>query len=312
MAMKQILLILLVCLIFLVGSVQAQEDPTLDNLEIAIWPEFDRPEVLVIQRGVLAADTSLPVAMEIRVPASAGQPSAVAYVDETGQRLNQQYTTRTEDDWLVVAFELASRGFQLEYYDPLSIETSAREYTYTYLADYSITEFTVEFQVPLTAQDFSLEPAADSVATQSDGLVYHTVTPGSLAQGEQRSWTMTYEKDNDDLTISAFAQPETSVPTPAPVAGSDDSSTVLIFLVAFVALIGVGGAAFWLGRRTQEPEPEPAPSARHKRRGSGRGGVTAAQSSRPSGLETSFYCHQCGTELRSDSEFCHRCGTAVR
>jgi hypothetical protein len=310
--MKQSLLILTVCLFVLVGLAKAQQEPTLANLEVAIWPEFDQPEVLVIQRGLLAEDVSLPVGMEIRIPASAGQPSAVAYVDEAGQRFNQQYTTRAEGDWLIVAFELTSKGFQLEYYDPLATDSSGqREYAYTYVADYPVADFTVEFQVPPTAGDFALEPPADAVATESDGLVYHSVAAGSLAEGEQLSWTMTYQKGNEDLTVSAFAQPDTSVPTASPAGGDDTSSTVLIFFVAFVALVAVGGAAFWLGRQTQEPvEVESASSPSHKRRGSGRGGQT--QSQRVSSLQTSLFCHQCGAELRRDSEFCHRCGTRVR
>jgi hypothetical protein len=258
-------------------------------------------------------DVSLPVDMEIRIPASTGQPSAVAYVDEAGQRFNQQYTTRAEGDWLIVAFELASQGFQLEYYDPLATDSSGqREYAYTYEADYPVADLAVEFQVPLTAEDFVLDPPADAVATESDGLVYHSVDAGSLAQGEQLSWMVTYQKDNEDLTASAFAQADTSVPTASPAGGGDDSSsTVLIFFVAFVTLVAVGGAAFWLGRRTQEPvEVESASSTRHKRRGSGRGGQT--QSQRASSLQTSLFCHQCGAELRRDSEFCHRCGTRVR
>jgi hypothetical protein len=313
MAMKRFLFLVFACLLLGVAFVYAQEEPALDNLEIAIWPEYDRPEVLVIQRGLLAADTSLPAAMEIRIPASAGQPSAVAYVDETGQRLNQQYTTREEGDWLVVSFDLASLGFQLEYYDPLVAESSGqREFTYSYVADYPVAELTVEFQVPLTAQDFALEPEADSVATESDGLVYHSVAAGSLEQGEQRDWTMTYQKDDDTLTVSAFAQPEAPAPTASPAVGSDDNSVVWIFLVAFVALVAVGGGAFWLGRRTQEPAEAPVASTRHKRRGSGRGGGSQSQSSRSPALQASLYCHQCGAELRPDSDFCHRCGTQVR
>ena len=81
--------------------------------------------------GVLAGDTLLPVPLEIRIPASAGQPTAVAYADQGGQTFNQPYTTRVEGEWLVVAFELNSLGFQLEYYAPLAIDSAGqRSFTF--------------------------------------------------------------------------------------------------------------------------------------------------------------------------------------
>jgi hypothetical protein len=312
--MKRLILTLVFALTALAGPVQAQDTPTLSSLEIALWPEFDKPEVLVIYRGLFASDTPLPVPVEIYLPARVGQPSAVAYVDQDGQRFNQEHTTRVEGESLVVSFELATPGLQLEYYDTLAVDSAGqRTYDYVYAADYPITALDLEFQVPPTAEGFSLEPPADSVTQQSDGLTYHLVQAGPVEQGEMNGWTFTYQKADSDLTVSAFVQPETpetAAPLPMEDAGN---STIWIFLVAFVALIGVGAAAFWLGRRTQPiSQAVPPPSQRHKRRGSGRGEQPQPQRAPLSGNQDAFFCHQCGAELRSDSEFCHHCGAAVR
>jgi len=291
------------------ASIKAQDTPILESLEISLWPEYDRPEVLVIQHGQFAANTPLPVPVEIYIPARAGQPSAVAYVSDGGERFNQEYTTRVEGDWLVVSFELDTLRFQLEYYDTLPVDSaSQRQYTFSYMADYPITALTLEFQVPPTAEGFTLEPPADSVITDADTLVYHLVNAGSLSQGEGRSWTFTYQKDNADLTVSTLTQPGTAVTPASPDAAASqeaagaNNSTVLIFLVAFVALIAVGAAAFWLGRRVQpiSQAPPPAPQ-QNRRRGSGLRGHADA-----------LFCAQCGAELRSDAVFCHRCGTPIR
>jgi hypothetical protein len=308
-AMKRIFLILVLSVVVLGGQAFAQDIPLLSDLQISLWPEYDRPEVLVIYRGLFAEDTPLPIPVEISIPAEVGEPTAVAYI-EGGERLNQQYTTRVSGDWLVVAFELNSLAFQLEYYDALPADAEGRrEYTYAYAADYPITNLNLDFQVPPTAQGFALEPSADSVITESDGLVYHLVDAGTLAQGEERSWTFAYQKDNEELTVSA---PETAVPATGGAVGGTDNSTVLIFLVAFVALVVVGAAAFWLGRRTQPLQPEPLASPRPKRRGSGRGSQIPRQRPPSSGGQEAPFCHHCGAELRADSEFCHKCGTAVR
>jgi len=312
--MKRLLLTLIFTLTVLVGSLQAQEVPTLSSLEISLWPEFDRPEVLVIYRGLFSADTPLPVPVEIRTPARVGQPSAMAYVGEGGQRFNQEYTTRIEDDWLVVSFELATLGFQLEYYDELLVDSaSKRQYEFDFVADYGTTQLSLEAQVPPTAEGFVLEPSADSVVQQTDGLTYHIVQVGSLKQGDTKSWSLNYQKSDAGLTVSASAQSVTPAPLASVSTEATDNSTVLIFLVAFVALIAVGAGAFWLGRRTQPlSEPLAAASRPQKRRGSGRG-TQSQRTLAPSanGSEVAF-CHHCGAELRSDADFCQKCGTAMR
>jgi hypothetical protein len=221
--------------------------------------------------------------------------------------------TRVEGDLLVVSFELDSQGFQLEYYDELPVDsTGQRSYTYSYVADYPIAVLSLEFQVPPTAEGFTLDPTADSVSQEGDGLTYHLVQVEALQPGDARSWGFVYQKDNEDLTASAFAQPETSTPgAPVPVTETGNS-TVLVFLIAFVALVGVGAGAFWLGRRTlPDTETSQPPAKRRQRRGSGRS-PQKAQSPVPTGGQQTVYCHRCGAQLRQDSEFCHKCGAAVR
>jgi hypothetical protein len=318
--MKRFLLIVILCLIVLAGPASAQDVPSasgdtssLSELEIALWPEFDQPEVLVIYRGLFAPDTVLPVPVEIRIPADVGQPTAVAYVGEAGQRFNQEYTTRVEGDELVVAFDLGVLGFQLEYYDTLPVDSAGqRQYTYAYAADYPVMALRLEFQVPPSAEGFRLDPAADSVVQESDGLTYHLVEAGPMAQGQPRSWTFFYQKDNSDLTASAFTSPgEPTPPAPAVAAGADNSA-VLIFLVAFVALVGVGAGAFWLGRRAQSiPQTEPLPTKPSKRRGSGRSSKPERPPASPSPRQEKLFCYKCGVPLRTDADFCHSCGAAV-
>ena len=308
-SMKRLLLVSVLCWVALAGLVQAQESPTLASLEISLWPEYDRPGVLVIYRGELDAGVSLPVLVEMAVPARVGQPTAMAYVDDTGQRLNQQYTTRVDGDSLIVSFELATRSFQLEYYDALPTgEAGERTYTFAYTADYPTTALNMEFQVPPTAQSFLLSPPADAVVEGGGGLNYHLIQAGALAQGDTREWTFSYLKDNSVLTAASLEPAATSVPQ-APAGGEAGDATVWIFLVSFVVLIGVGLTGYWLGHRTQVSSGGTGPAPRpRKRRGSGRG--EAIQPPLSGGMAR--FCHKCGAELRSDSVFCHECGTSVR
>jgi hypothetical protein len=231
-------------------------------------------------------------------------------VDEGGQRYNQDYTTRVEGDRLVVSFELASRGFQLEYYDPLTVDAAGkRVYTYTHTADYPTAALSLEVQQPPTAKQFTLDPPADSVESGADGLIYHRSQVGAVEQGESKTWTVSYEKPDSTLTLEIGAPQQPSAGETVSVAETPPdtgSSPVLLFLVAFVVVIAVGAAAFWLGRRTLPLASEPPPPARlSKARGSGEGQNRGR-------TESGLFCHKCGTPLRADSDFCHKCGTPVR
>jgi hypothetical protein len=231
-----------------------------------------------------------------------GSPTAVAYVGEDGGRYNLQYTTRVENEEVVVAFDLPTLGFQLEYYDALPIDPSGgRAYDFAYAANYPVRDLVFEVQVPPTAEGFELDPEAGEVQAGADELLYHRLRAGPLAQGETFELSFRYSKEGDELTSSGSQQPPAAgAPSTEEPAAGEGGSTVALFVVAFVALLGVGIGAYWLGQRTQSPAPQ-APVRRPRRRGGGGGGS-----------RQKTFCHKCGVELRPDSEFCHGCGAQVR
>ncbi len=315
-SIKRLLLILGFASVLLAGPVQAQEEaPTLADLQISIWPEFDRPEVLVIYGGELDADVSLPVLLEIAVPARVGKLHAMAYPDETGRLLdNPSYTTRVEGDLLIVSFEQSTDEFHLEYYDALPVDDEGkRTYTFTYTADYATTELNLDFQQPPTAEGFVVTPTPDAVVVGDVGLTYSLVEAGAVAAGDFREWTFSYVKDDAALTVDSIATVPIEVSDATSTSGGTSDPTVWIFLVAFVALVGVGATGYWLGHRTQAaPRAVPLVQRPKKRRGSGKGLQSVQAKPRPVVEQWTRFCHQCGAELRSDSAFCHACGSQVR
>jgi hypothetical protein len=308
--MKQVGVILILGLLSLVVAgllpAAAQETPELADLSIALWPEFDRPEMLVIYQGALTAETPLPATVEIRIPARAGRPTAVAYISETGERLNQEYATRVEGQNLVVSFELTAPRFQLEYYDDLPVSAEGqREYVFTYTADYALADLAAEFQVPPTAEGLVVEPDDGRTEAGTDGLQYYRIEAGPVEGGESLSWTFRYDKADDALTNPPASEPSegaTALAAGAGTEGDDNNSALLTFVVAFVALVAVGGAAFWLGRSTRPPSREAVTGA----------GRSRPQPSSARGALGSTFCYKCGAELRSDADFCHKCGAPVR
>ncbi|HJS30103.1 MAG TPA: hypothetical protein VJ768_10805, partial [Anaerolineales bacterium] len=67
--------------VLLIPGARAQAEVTLEEANIALWPEYDRPGMLVIYRITLSPTVALPAALEFNIPAAAGVPNAVA---ETG------------------------------------------------------------------------------------------------------------------------------------------------------------------------------------------------------------------------------------
>ena len=57
---------------------RAQQDIPFSSVEVDLWPEFDRPTMLVIYHITLPAQAKLPAPMSLRIPASVGTPNAVA------------------------------------------------------------------------------------------------------------------------------------------------------------------------------------------------------------------------------------------
>ena len=269
--------------------------PALASLDIGLWPEYDRPGMLVISRGEFAPEVPMPLTVEWRIPADSGAPSAVAAVDPQQGLVNQQNTTRVEGDWLVISFELTTPAFQVEYYAPLTTSGDHRSFVYTYSGDYPVTAFSLEAQVPPTAREFVLDPPAASVTQDSsDGLTYHRIQAVALAQREARSWTVRYLKTGSALTAATPGQPRGAAPTQATaldVAAAStgaSNSTAWIFLIAFIALVGVGAGAFWLGRMAS--------------------GAPASEG----GEGRPLYCHVCGAPMPADARFCPKCAAPVR
>ena len=69
-------LVLVCCLLLslfltslLTGTALAQSPVPLEILNIALWPEYDQPEVLIIYRGQIAEDVPLPAQVSFDLPA---------------------------------------------------------------------------------------------------------------------------------------------------------------------------------------------------------------------------------------------------
>ncbi|WP_299026708.1 zinc ribbon domain-containing protein [uncultured Thermanaerothrix sp.] len=288
------------------GHVMAQAGVALESLEIDLWPEYDRPEMLVIYRMSLANTVKLPAQVELRIPAAAGAPYNVAYEDTDGMLYNLSYTTRVEGGWLRVTFTTPAPVLQVEYYDPgLKKEGTKRTYEYLWPGDYAVKDLSIVVQQPLTATAWSLTPGTASPVKGNDGLVYYHYPVGELRAGTSFVLRLQYEKPDDRLSA-----PMQSVQPIAPIesAASDLGRSwytlpwVMVISVGFVLILA--GSIWWWTLTRQRP----GMAARRSRHAS------RTTPSRPRELTPSqaLYCPSCGRRVQAGDRFCRTCGTRLQ
>lgn len=218
---------------------------TLAQLEISLWPEYDRSAMLVLYRVTLGAGSKLPATVTLPIPAIVGQPHAVATAGEQGRLLNAQFTREVEGEWARITILTDSPAVQLEYYAELTIEPPRRRFVFSWPGGPEIRSLAFDVQQPPTATGLTLVPAATAQGAHPDGLTYHRAELGSLKAGQPARLEVAYEKASDAL--SAAAQPPVNAPpapaaaaapaaTPAPSEATDPALLIVFGLVAVVVI----------------------------------------------------------------------------
>ena len=281
-----------------------QADTVLSDLGIDLWPDYDRPGVLVIYRATITPEVPLPTRVEFRIPDSVGLPTAVAERLVDGQLMTVPYE-RTVDGATAVIHLTASRPIvQLEYYDPAIVRDGARRtFAFTWSGDFEARNFSISVQQPHLAQNLITVPEATGTTVSADGLIHHTLSRVGVKKGESVSVQASYEKASDQLSVETIAP--VALPTPPPAAGSavaaaDDSRTMPIVLgVMFVSAGALVIGLMVKSRRQAGSGLRSTPPRRTTR-------------SRVSDEEATRFCTQCGDGVGADDRFCQHCGAALK
>jgi hypothetical protein len=317
------LLLSLLLISLLTGAALAQSPAPLEMLNIALWPEYDRPEVLVIYRGQIVADVPLPAQVSFNLPAGVETLNAVAYVDEAqGNLLNlPDYEIIEGADGNVLSFATPSHQFQFEYYsdDILSRDGNTREISFVFTPSTEVANLSFELQQPTAAGDFSSVPPASETQPRGDGLTYALYDLGAISPGDSPSLQASYTRNTDQLsaeTLVSVNVPSPSEQPPVEVGGGGLRDYLGPILIAVGVLLLTGSLIywFWSQRAVVVPEPAPRQSSARPRRPSRVREPSTPKSSPPPAKEASLaaYCHRCGTKFRGDALFCHACGSERR
>ncbi len=289
----RVVAMMLVSLLFGAMSAAPQSDVVFTTLGIDLWPDYDRPGVLVIYRANLAPGVALPTPVTFRIPAAAGAPTAVAERQTDGQLITLPFERRVEGDTAFIEMMVTRPVVQMEYYDPaLERDGAVRRFTFTWPGDYEVGALSVSAQQPDLAQNLTTIPAATIRDPGADGLMYHTVSLPAAGVGDAVDVHLSYEKVSDQLSTETMvpADPIPTTPVAGASTGGSDTVTVVIVMGAFLVIgLVVAGAVALRSRQ---------------RSGGGAPVQSAAGGSR--------FCTQCGAGGSGGDRFCHQCGAPLR
>jgi hypothetical protein len=294
---KWLIFILLFGLLISPSRAGAQGTVKLDLMNIELWPEYDKPSMLVINQFVVAKDTPLPASVTLRFPKE-GNLVAVA-VETTDGLYNKNFDPPAEQgDWQAVTVKVESYDpHRIEYYQPLTRDGNKRHFKYQWFGDYYAKEFAVSILVPADSTELITSPILQNTQATADGRgITGTVVKNDLRMGNSFQFELEYQRTSDALTDSSQADQI----QPAEPVGPDTAGRVSIANLPWViggfglALIGIALFSYW--RTTQSSESKPR--RRHHRveeEGDGQA-----------------YCHECGARANPGDRFCRTCGSRLR
>jgi hypothetical protein len=293
---KLILFLTLWFVIFVPVPVQAQEKLHLSLVSVDIWPEYDQPAVLMIYHIALAADTSLPARLSLRIPADS-KINAVAALDATGNLINAPYESNNQGLWSVIAITCTSPQVQVEYYTTLVKNGMTRHIVFNWAGDYAVDKLVINFLQPLGAESPAISLPPIYTGPGQDGLTNYRIQAANLKADNPFSLKMDYQRQTDALSISSL--PVQAASTPGPDTPGHVSMTgILPWVLAGIGLLlivaGIFGFVTW-----QRDGQAPASGSRDT-------------PGRKENEEMFIRCQQCGERAQPEDVFCRTCGTRLK
>lgn len=287
-------------------KIAAQSEVSIEQVEIALWPEFDRKAVLVIYRLRISSEVTLPARVSVPIPAIAGEPYAVAWQNEAGQLLLANYESEQRGEWSIITLTTESRLAQVEFYLDYELEDAERRFQLIWPTGYPVGNLRYEVQEPPGVDKFLINPEADDTSEGSYGLNYYRADLGPITPDAIIRIEVSYVKTDDRLTVDQIATPAPQ-PTSSPISaegGTPDVAEIIARLgYGLGGLLVILGIIFYIRAQRRSrilPKKQRFRKARE-------------QSEPEEGIDASvIFCHQCGTRATINDNFCRHCGARLR
>lgn len=283
---------------------QAQSTVGFSSVDVSVWPEYDTPTVLVIHKIALAPQTTLPVEIVLRLPATVQKTNAVA-IGKTPETVSDQgveYKFAAGTDFATLTIKVTDPYIQMEYYDPgLAKNGTQRQYVYAWLGDFPVDSFRLELREPLKSSNLSADPALTKIGSDSDGFQLNEWKQAGLKVGQKLSFTINYQRDTDSPSTS-FLQVQPSIPLEQNVSGQTSLISYLPWALGGLglALLFIAGWIYWVSGRTGQT------SVKQRKR------HVSAEHGDTDDPEGQIYCAQCGKRAQAGDRFCRACGARIK
>jgi hypothetical protein len=250
----------LMSFVLVASAATAATEPRLASLEVALWPEYDRPAVLVMLHGRLVPNAALPATVHLPMPVEAGKPHAVAKRTPDGRLLLVSHTVSVTGESAIINVLTDEPEIWLEYYVDLATTDPQRRYVFTWPGGIDIAQVTYEVLQPIGAEGLSVKPPPGRQSVGNDGLTYYLGDLGPKGPNESFSIGVTYTKTTPTLT--AFALPQQGAPvgqarggmSPPPAATPSGPGAATPWLVALVIGFAVTLAGIWVFMASKKPQ----------------------------------------------------------
>jgi hypothetical protein len=287
---------------------EAQNSVVIESLEVSLWPDYDQYAILVIYRVHLATDTTLPIKVQLPIPAVVGDPYATAWMREDGRLIVADYTNEVQGDWNVVTLTSGSLIAQLEFYMEYELSGVNRNVVFEWPEGFAVEEFSYDVQKPTAVEDLQIIPSPDDSFTGNDGLLHHQANLGEVSEDQTVRIELSYSNPSNQLTIDESITPE-PLPLSRPVeaeGGTPDVSQILPWFLGGlgICLVVVSGILYFQSRRhPQKAKRKPRIRKPAKLYDEGNGAEVDP---------STIYCHQCGTKANVSDRYCRHCGVPLR
>jgi hypothetical protein len=287
---------------------QATSDPHFAYVEIRLWPEFDQPSMLVMYTLVLTQTSPIPAELAIRIPTSAGMPTSVSIGPDPDTLFDVDFTHQVEGQWSTLRLKTALPLIRIEYYDPTIVKSGKnRHFIFSWPADYHADTILMQIQKPYGAKNIQISPAISNSEWATDGVLnYYSADVTSMADGNPFSIDLSYQKDQDQLSVTSL-EVRSTIPITYQTTGRVrwwSTFPWLLFVPLIVILLVISGLLY-LRINPLKLIPLPIEKAR----------IAKTDKTNPSTQDMPVWvqhCPQCGRRANPGDRFCRTCGTHLR
>jgi len=272
------------------GNAQ-NEISVIDSLTIDLWPDYDRPSVLVLLTGRLPDDTRFPATVTVPLAKNA-QLNAVARIDGRDGIMKDDISSIPGPSDMLM-FITPDLQFRVEYYIPYTVNGNQRLFDYAWLADIAVNNLQLKIQQPKAATSFDVKPAAIDIVTGGDGLTYHAFSPRAVLAGQSFSVHLEYEMTTTRLSANMLPPARAESQVTGELSRSDTGPRTNWAILAIIAgsLFIITGVVWLLASRRNQMEPY------------------KPHSQKPRKQPRDKFCRDCGEPVDKADKWCGQCGT---